>query len=239
MCAKRTPPRAIRELPAQPNLEHLKNEAKQRLKALRAGDPATKLAAAQLAVARDYGFASWRQLKAHVERASADRPLRDKVFAAAQSRRHRNGAQALNGGFDPRQTDAEGRTVHQIAKEYGHEAIELLARELEERDDNPPELRGAVESILDAAEKGHADKLRKPARQPSRPDRRPRRQFPEADRPAQGGLAKPARLRASCCSSAAPTCASATPATTPTPCISRRKPPTLPSSSCWSRPAPT
>ena len=87
-----------------------------------------------LLVARDYGFASWRQLKAHVERESADRPLREKVFAAAQSGDIDTVREALAGGFDPRQTDARGRTVHQIAKEYGHEAIELLARELEERD---------------------------------------------------------------------------------------------------------
>ena len=159
MCAKRTPLRAIRQLPAEPNLEHLKNEAKQRLKVLRTNDPATRLAAAQLLVARDYGFASWRQLKAHLERDSADRPLRAKVFAAAASGDVDTVREALNGGFDPRQTDARGRTVHQVAKEYGHEAIELLARVHEERDTNPPELRGAVESILDAAEKGHADKL--------------------------------------------------------------------------------
>ena len=159
MCAKRTPLRALRELPPKPNLEHLKNEAKQRLKALRADDPEAKLAAAQLLVARDYGFASWRQLRAHVERESADRPQREKVFAAAESGDVETVREALNDGFDPRQTDAEGRTVHQLAKEYGHEAIELLARQHEERDSNPPELRGAVESILDAAEKGHADKL--------------------------------------------------------------------------------
>jgi hypothetical protein len=32
-------PAARRALPARPNLDHLKNEAKQRLKALRAHDP--------------------------------------------------------------------------------------------------------------------------------------------------------------------------------------------------------
>jgi ankyrin repeat protein len=159
MCAKRTPSRAIRELPLKPNFEHLKNEAKQRLKALRTDDPEARLAAAQLLLAREYGFASWRQLKAHVERESADWPLREKVFAAAQSGDVDTVRAALSEGFDPRQTDAHGRTLHQLAKEFGHEAIELLAREHEERDGNPPEVRGAVESILDAAEKGHADKL--------------------------------------------------------------------------------
>ena len=160
MCAKRTPVRDVRELPAQPNLEHLKNEAKQCLKALLAGNPSVKLAEAQLTLARDYGFASWRQLKAHVEKASVDRPHRANVFHAAVAGDVEAVRSALAAGFDPRQLDDEGRTLHQIAKEYGHEAIELIARQVEERNDNPLHLRGVVESMLDAAEKGHADKLR-------------------------------------------------------------------------------
>jgi ankyrin repeat protein len=159
MCAERTSARAARELPLKPNLQHLKNEAKQRLKTLRADDPAARLATAQLQIARDYGFAGWRQLKAHVERESAGRDLCEKVFAATQRGDIDAVRKALNAGFDPRQTDDRGRTVHQLAKEHGHEAIELLARQHEERDTNPPELRGVVESMLDAAEHGHADKL--------------------------------------------------------------------------------
>jgi ankyrin repeat protein len=157
---ERTPVRASRALPAQPNLERLRNEAKQRLKSLRAADPSAKLAAVQLAVAREFGFASWRRLKAHIEQTSVDRPHRETVFAAAQAGDIASVREALEAGFDPRVTDASGRTLHQIAKEYGHEAIELLARQLEEHDTNPPEKRGVVASILDAAENGHADKLR-------------------------------------------------------------------------------
>ena len=60
------------KLPARANLEHLKNEAKQRLKthALAqnpAARPEPRLAQAQLLVARSYGFPSWRKLKAHVD----------------------------------------------------------------------------------------------------------------------------------------------------------------------------
>jgi hypothetical protein len=58
---------AARQLPAKPNLEHLKNEAKQRLDLLRATAPATKLAEGQHQLAREYGFANWRELKAAVE----------------------------------------------------------------------------------------------------------------------------------------------------------------------------
>src|SRR5688500_16703145 len=54
-------------LPLQPNLEWLKKCAKDRLAELRAGDPLAKLSQAQLALAREYGFPSWRKLKAHVE----------------------------------------------------------------------------------------------------------------------------------------------------------------------------
>ncbi|HEX4797429.1 MAG TPA: ankyrin repeat domain-containing protein [Humisphaera sp.] len=71
-----------RELPPRANLEFLKKQAKQLLRDARAGDAsakqaleavrgdaaaAPKLADAQFATARDYGFASWAKLKAHVE----------------------------------------------------------------------------------------------------------------------------------------------------------------------------
>jgi hypothetical protein len=54
-------------LPVQPNLEHLRNQAKDRLVKLQAENPAAQLADAQHALARDYGFASWPKLKAHVD----------------------------------------------------------------------------------------------------------------------------------------------------------------------------
>jgi hypothetical protein len=63
-----------RVLPPRPNLEHLKNEAKQRLDALRRANPAAKLAEAQFQIAREHGFASWRELKAEVERRSPPAP---------------------------------------------------------------------------------------------------------------------------------------------------------------------
>jgi hypothetical protein len=54
-------------LPAHPNLEHLKNEAKQRLKSMRTERSGAKLSEAQLLVARSYGFPSWRALKSYVD----------------------------------------------------------------------------------------------------------------------------------------------------------------------------
>ena len=56
-----------RVLPARPNLEYLKNEAKDLLIDMQQSNPQAQLADAQFALARDYGFASWPKLKAHVE----------------------------------------------------------------------------------------------------------------------------------------------------------------------------
>jgi hypothetical protein len=58
-------------LPPRPSHEFLKKLAKERLGALRAADPRTKLATAQFAIAREYGFASWRALKAEVDQRRA------------------------------------------------------------------------------------------------------------------------------------------------------------------------
>jgi ankyrin repeat protein len=61
------PPRIVRSLPLRANLEWLKKLSKERLAALRLREPDSQLSDAQLEVAREYGFASWRQLQAHVE----------------------------------------------------------------------------------------------------------------------------------------------------------------------------
>jgi hypothetical protein len=56
-----------RDLPEVPNLDHLKKQAMVLLRKLQQRNPAAKLAAAQHALAREYGFASWPKLKAHIE----------------------------------------------------------------------------------------------------------------------------------------------------------------------------
>jgi ankyrin repeat protein len=58
-------------LPDLASLEYLKKLAKERLATLRAIDPAARLADAQLAIAREYGFVSWRALKAEIDRRRA------------------------------------------------------------------------------------------------------------------------------------------------------------------------
>jgi uncharacterized protein (TIGR03067 family) len=56
-------------LPARPNLEHLRQQAKALLQEMRDGDPSAgfRLADAQLAVARRSGFGNWPALARHVQ----------------------------------------------------------------------------------------------------------------------------------------------------------------------------
>lgn len=56
-----------RVLPRRPSLDHLKKQAKDLLRALRLQQPEAALTDAQHALAKDYGFDSWPQLKRHVE----------------------------------------------------------------------------------------------------------------------------------------------------------------------------
>lgn len=54
-------------LPARPSLDWLRKRAKLSLKQLRLTRPTAKLADAQLALAREHGFSSWRSLKAEID----------------------------------------------------------------------------------------------------------------------------------------------------------------------------
>ncbi|MBO0798880.1 MAG: hypothetical protein J2P31_08645, partial [Blastocatellia bacterium] len=67
MNKRTTDPGPARPFPEHANLEHLKKEAKQRLKSMRLADSGVKLSAAQFTIAREYGFSSWRSLIAYVK----------------------------------------------------------------------------------------------------------------------------------------------------------------------------
>jgi len=56
-----------RKLPARPNLEHLREQAKALLKTLKPRNARARLADAQLTIARDHGFTSWPALTRHVD----------------------------------------------------------------------------------------------------------------------------------------------------------------------------
>src|SRR5687768_10297176 len=138
---------ASRQLPARPNLEHLRNEAKQRLTALRQLDSSAQLADAQRELAREYGFASWGQLKAAVDRAE-----RERVVAAARDGDVDTVRRALDRGFHPGTIDDVGRTLHQVAKTLRHTAVELLLREHQERDDRPDDYGDNASALHFAAQ---------------------------------------------------------------------------------------
>lgn len=71
-------------LPESANLDWLKKTAKQRLRAWKAAGRDAQLAEAQLSLAREYGFSSWRALKAALEAdpAGSARPETEKDVAA-------------------------------------------------------------------------------------------------------------------------------------------------------------
>lgn len=116
-----------RALPARPDLEHLKNEAKALHKSATSGDPdalqrlraalgdapsavAPRLADAQRAVAREYGFPTWARLRSHVQAS-------------------RGGAQAVLAFLDAvQQQDAErARRVLAQAPRIGVESLHVAA----------------------------------------------------------------------------------------------------------------
>src|SRR5260370_18675954 len=78
-------------LPARPNLDQLRNQARDLLNAARAGDAASTkriqavsdrltLGAAQLVVARGYGFSSWARLTAEVAARTTDLAAQEPDF---------------------------------------------------------------------------------------------------------------------------------------------------------------
>ena len=64
-------------LPDNPNLDWLRKQAKRRLAELRDANPNAQLADAQFDVAKHYGFASWRALKAHIDSLTVEGQLFD------------------------------------------------------------------------------------------------------------------------------------------------------------------
>lgn len=84
-------------LPARPSMDHLRRQARDLLRAARSGDaaaigrigafsPDLTLAAAQLAIAREYGFASWPRLNAEVTARTADLARQAEAFCQASVR---------------------------------------------------------------------------------------------------------------------------------------------------------
>jgi ankyrin repeat protein len=116
------------ELPEHPSLEFLNKLAKERLQLLRRSDPKARLATALLALARDYGFSSWKALKAHVEERQ-----RERVAAFVGACRHGNEAavqKLLAAEPDlARARDSHGSAGLHAAAARGHrDVVRLLLR---------------------------------------------------------------------------------------------------------------
>src|SRR5262249_13594847 len=100
-----------------------------------------------------------RELASAQGRARRADPAR--AFAAAQAGDVVEVRRALDAGFNAGETDATGRTVHQIAKTLGHADLELFMRVHQERDERHDEVKRAVKAIHAAAADGCADELQR------------------------------------------------------------------------------
>jgi len=112
-------------LPDNPNLDWLRKQAKRRLDELRVAQPAAQLADAQFDVAKQYGFSSWRALKAHVDALSIDGQLsqaaRDGDVRTLESLLDAH-PDKLTLGLKP-----YGMTLLHVAAQHGHlRVVDLL-----------------------------------------------------------------------------------------------------------------
>lgn len=145
-------------LPDKPDLDWLRKQAKRRFQKLRGANPAAQLTDAQFELAKQYGFSSWRALKAHIDSLTVDGQL----FDAA-----RNGdANRLTALLDHhpdklhiRSKPYEWSLLH-AAAQNGHVAVvdELLKRGL---DVNTREKGDNTYAMHWAAAGGHLDVVRR------------------------------------------------------------------------------
>jgi hypothetical protein len=71
----------MKTLPDNPNLDHLRRQAKDLLAGLRDADPTASLADAQASLAEQYGFRTWTDLKAEVDRRQGGADVADPALA--------------------------------------------------------------------------------------------------------------------------------------------------------------
>lgn len=144
--------------PDHPNLDWLRKQAKRRLDELRRENPAARLAEAQLALANDYGFSSWRALKAHIDSLTVDGQL----FEAARTGDIKTLTDLLDS--EPERLHARAKpyewSLLHTAAEKGHLAVvdELLKRGL---DVNTREKGDNTYAMHWAAAAGHLDVVRR------------------------------------------------------------------------------
>ena len=129
--AESKPNRALqtRTLPARPSIEWLKKTAKERLVSLRAENADASLAESQLAVAREYGFISWRALVDHLETLKpaetpipGDRKARERLLLLAIRAKRLHDAKDV--------LEADPTLVNAPISDFGQRPISAAARHL-------------------------------------------------------------------------------------------------------------
>jgi ankyrin repeat protein len=150
--------RARAQLPDAPSLDWLRTQAKQRLATLRATSPHARLADAQFELAKEYGFPSWRALKAHVDALTID----GRLFAAAEHGDVESLGALLDehpGKLGARRAPYEWTLLH-VAAHHGRLAVVdmLLRRGL---DPNTRERGDNTYALHWAAAAGHVDVVRR------------------------------------------------------------------------------
>jgi len=174
---------AGRDLPARPNLEQYRKQAKELLKRWKASDPQTtrKLADAQHAISREHGFDSWKKFTDEIARrtglaektaiwksaedalvagdgATLARLLRkhEKMFRTEQPR------SSWFGGLTPDYEGGDARTI--IARNHFFESWEQFAEFVSNvKDSSSPVAR--FERAVDAVVKGDAASLERALRE--------------------------------------------------------------------------
>jgi len=144
-------------LPDNPNLDWLRKQAKRHLVELRTANPSAQLADAQLDLAKQYGFPSWRALKAHIDSRTIDGQLFE---AARKGDTDRLGALLdEHPRLEPRMKPYEWSLLH-IAAHNGHlDAVDLLLRR--GLDVNVREKGDNTYAMHWAAAAGHLDIVRR------------------------------------------------------------------------------
>lgn len=135
-------------LPARPDLEHLKKQAKALLHDYQQRDPAAierfrslgsppekpKLADAQHVIAREYGLSSWAQLKKHIKSLGAEPDPRKALIAAVESDNVQRARELLTRHAELRATINDpapelsfgGRPIGEVVQHKNREMVDLF-----------------------------------------------------------------------------------------------------------------